>query len=343
MAHVGIITSGGDAPGTNAALRAAARVLLNAGTRVTGIRHSWQGAIDGDMVEIDRDFIHGIIENGGTVLKSSRTTLLTQQGDAERVIAALHGRGINALLVIGGEGSHKGALTLTQAGFPVVGIPKTIDNDLGGTDFTIGFQTAVQTATAAIDNVRTHTESHDQVMVAEVMGRHAGWIAVYAGIASGADLILIPERQWNTDEVCEHLDQRHRVQKRAFSLIVIAEGAIASQVDAKQVKDKRTDHLGRVYLGGVGEMLAWELAGHTGYECRSTNLGYILRGGSPTAQDRILATRLGAHAAELLLAGQGGVTVGIRGADIASTPFGEAVAALKLVPDELYTLAQRFF
>ena len=343
MNHIGIITSGGDAPGTNAALRAAARILLNADARVTGIRHSWQGVLDGDVVSIDRDFIHGIIEEGGTVLKSSRTTLLTQKGDAKKIIAALRGQGMDGLIVIGGEGSHKGALALTDAGFPVVGIPKTIDNDLGGTDFTIGFQTAVQTATAAIDNVRTHTESHDQVMVAEVMGRHAGWIAVYAGIASGADLILIPERPWNVDEIREHLDQRHRVQKRAFSLIIVAEGAIASQTSGKAVKDKRTDHLGRAYLGGVGEMLARELARHTGYECRSTNLGYILRGGSPTAQDRILATRLGARAAELLLEGQSGVTVGIRGIDICTTHLGDAVAQLKLVPDELYGLAQKFF
>ena len=343
MKHIAIVTSGGDAPGTNAAIRAVARVALTRGSRVSGVSHGWEGVIAANYIEMTRDNIMGIIDDGGTVLKSSRTRLLTQEGDVERIIAGLQKRGIEGVVVIGGEGSHKGALALCKAGFPVVGVPKTIDNDLGCTDLSIGFMTAVQTATEAIDRLRTHTESHDRVMIVEVMGRHAGWIATYAGMASGADLILVPERQWSLDTLKEHLDKRHKNLKRSFSLIVAAEGAVESQALLKRANETRTDHLGRLYLGGIGEVLAKALEQRTGYECRSTNLGYLLRGGPPIAFDRILATRMGSAAADMLLDGKSGVTTALIGREIVETPVAEAVGKLKTVPDGDFALAERFF
>jgi len=343
MKHIAIVTSGGDAPGTNAAIRAAARVAHINGIQVSGVVHGWAGATRDEFIEIDRDTIHGVIEEGGTFLKSERSPILTKEGDAQRVIDGLQKRGVEGVVVIGGEGSHKGALQIANAGFPVVGVPKTIDNDLGGSDFTIGFHTAVETATSAIDRLRTHTESNDRVMVVEVMGRHAGWIATFSGMASGADLILIPEREWSLDSVSQHLTKRHRERGRSFSLIVLAEGAISSQSEIDLTRDARRDHLGRTYLGGLGEALAPRIQERTGFETRSTALGYLLRGGTPDANDRILATRLGTEAAKRLLAGESGVTIGQIGSEVRATRIGDAVAQLKLVSDEDYQLAATFF
>lgn len=343
MQHVAIVSSGGDAPGTNAAIRAAARIALLAGVRVSGVVHGWAGAPRGELIDINRDTIHGIIEEGGTFLKSERSPILTQEGDAQRVIEGLSAHGVEGVIVIGGEGSHKGALKVAQAGFPVIGVPKTIDNDLGGTDFTVGFHTAVETATHAIDRVRTHTESNDRVMIVEVMGRHAGWIATFSGMASGADLILIPERKWSIEGIHEHLAKRHGERGRSFSLIVLAEGAISSQSEIDLSRDARRDHLGRTYLGGLGEVLAPMIQESTGFETRSTALGYLLRGGTPDANDRILATRLGTVAMRRLLDGESGVTIGQIGSEVVATPIQQAVAKLKLVKDEDYQLAATFF
>ncbi|NUQ35572.1 MAG: ATP-dependent 6-phosphofructokinase [Planctomycetaceae bacterium] len=343
MKHIGIVTSGGDAPGTNAALRAASRAAFARSVKVSGLLHGWEGAVKNDFLEITRDVVHGIVERGGTILHSRRTKLLTAKGDVEKVIAGLRRHKIEGLVAIGGDGSHRGALVLAEAGFPVVGVPKTIDNDLLGTDFTIGFQTAVQTACDCIDRLRAHTESHDRVMIVELMGRHAGWIAAFAGLASGADLILVPERMWGIDEVCDHLKQRHDVEKRNFSLIVVAEGAIESQKMLRRAKDTRHDHLGRPHLGGLGDVLARALEERTGYECRSTQPGYLLRGGSPVAVDRLLATRLGLRAADCLLDGMSGISVG----EVGSKPVENAIADVakgnKPLPDLEYERAARFF
>ncbi len=343
MKRVGIITSGGDAPGTNAALRAASRFLLSKGVDVQGICYSWSGVITDSYQQITRESLHNIIQQGGTILKSERTPLLTEKGDVEKVIKGLEQKGIEGVLLIGGEGSHKGGLKLAEQGFPIIGIPKTIDNDVLGTDYTIGFQTAVQTATDAIDRIRTTTESNDRVMIVEVMGRHAGWIATFAGIASGADMILIPERRWDFDLLANHLEQRHKTQKRSFSLIVVAEGASESKGTIKLPKDKRLDHLGRPVLGGIGHKLAQSIEELLGYSSRSTNLGYLLRGGVPIADDRILATKLGVFAAQLLLEGSSGISVGEQGKVLTQTSFQNVTQKLKTVPNKIYELATHFF
>lgn len=340
--HLAIVTSGGDAPGTNAAIRAAARVALEAGVRVSGVRRSWLGVQSGELVELTRARLAGVVRQGGTILNSARTRLLMEPGDGERIASRLADQGVDCVLVIGGDGSHKGALALSEAGFPVVGVPKTIDNDISGTDVSIGFQTAVETATQAIDRIRTHTESNDRVMVVEVMGRHAGWIATWAGIASGADLVLIPEFPWNLETVHQHLKKRHEADHRDFSLIVIAEGATDTDGSIK-VEARRTDHLGRPFLEGIGELLAWEVEQQLGFECRCTTLGYLLRGGTPVAADRLLATRLASNAVDCLLEGVSGVMVGSLHGSVARTPLAQVAGIAKPVDAATYRLAQRFF
>lgn len=340
--HIAIVTSGGDAPGTNSALRAVARCAIAKGVKVSGVVGSWQGVVDGRYLELSHEHLAGIVRTGGTILRSSRTPLLTADGDAEKIARLLKQHSIDAVVVIGGDGSHRGAAKLANTGFPVVAVPKTIDNDLGGTDLTIGFCTAVETATTAIDRIRTHTESNDRVMVIEVMGRNAGWIATYAGLASGADLILVPEFSWSLDTIASHLQQRHNERGRDFSLIVVAEGARNSAEDIQLADDRRVDHLGRSFLGGIGNHLATLIEDRVGFESRCTTLGYLLRGGAPIAEDRILATRLGAAAADTLLNGASDLSVAWRGGSVDFVPLSDVNQAHKVVDEATYRLAARF-
>jgi 6-phosphofructokinase 1 len=337
---VGILTGGGDCPGLNPVIRAAVRTSIGYGFEVAGVLNGWKGLIDVEIKPLDLYAVSGILHRGGTILGTSRTNPYRDNASAEKLKAGFKKLGLGALIAIGGEDTLGAAVKLYKDGFNVVGVPKTIDNDLSGTDFTFGFDTAVNIAMEAIDRLHSTAESHQRIMVVEVMGRHAGWIALHSGIAGGADLILIPEVPIKMNEVCAVIKKRHDKGKN-FSIIVVAEGA---KFDGSEVLvEKKLDEFGHVRLGGAGELLAKKIEEMTGYETRVTVLGHIQRGGSATAFDRMLGTRFGAKAAELVKKGQFGQMVALRGNSIVSIPIEEAVGKLKTVDAEFYDLAKTFF
>jgi ATP-dependent phosphofructokinase / diphosphate-dependent phosphofructokinase len=339
--HIGILTGGGDCPGLNAVIRAVVRRADAAGWDVVAVREGWRGLVEPLFEELGPQQVSGILPRGGTIIGTSRTNPFNLDHGVERVLRNFADRELDALVAIGGEDTLGVAARLhAEHGFPVVGVPKTIDNDLSGTDYTFGFDTAVSIATEAIDRLHTTAESHNRVMVVEVMGRHAGWIAVHSGIAGGADVILIPEIPVDFDDVAETIRKRHARGKN-FSIVVVSEGTELPGLAA----DGETDQFGHVTLSerGVGETLGHEIEERTGFETRVTVLGHIQRGGTPTARDRVLATRFGLKAADLALAGEFGQMAALRGDAIVAVPLAEATAELKLVPRDWYEVASAFF
>ena len=339
--RLGVLTGGGDCPGLNPVIRAITRRAIQAGIMAIGIRKGWKGLIQADPMPLTLDSVSGILHRGGTILGTSRTNPYKKPEDAKQVIANIQKLQLDALIPIGGEDTLGVATRLKKDGQKVVGVPKTIDNDLSATDFTFGFDTAVNIAMEAIDRLHTTAESHHRIMVAEVMGRHAGWIAIYAGIAGGADVVLIPEEPIDVDAACDIIRKRH-ARGKDFSIVVVAEGA--------QFKDKslvaqegRLDEFGHMRLGGIGDQLGKLIEKRTGYETRVTVLGHIQRGGSPTAFDRVLGTRFGVKAVELVLEGTFGVMVSLQGSKIVGVPIEEGTGALKTVDRELYNIAKIFF
>ena len=339
--RIGTLTGGGDCPGLNAVIRAIVRRGLAQGHTVAGFRNGWAGAMAGELSELTHENTSGILHRGGTILGTSRTNPYGADGGAEKVRATLEEHGIDALIPIGGEDTLGVAGRLWQEGVPVVGVPKTIDNDLDGTDYTFGFQTAVQIATDAIDRLHTTAESHHRVMVVEVMGRHAGWIAVHSGMAGGADVILVPERRFDVEEVCERIRRRHGAG-RTFSIVVVAEGAERKDGEGPSGGGE-VDAFGHVRLGGIGVELEREIEERTGYESRMTILGHVQRGGTPIAYDRVLATRFGVAALDAVDDGDFGKMVALRATTIERVPLEEALREPKLLDPALYETAEVFF
>jgi phosphofructokinase-like protein len=344
MSRIGLLTGGGDCPGLNAVIRATVRRGLADGTTsFVGFRHGWAGVLADEAMELDLDSTAGILPRGGTILGTSRTNPFAGDSDGLTSIRrTLESRGVDALIPIGGEDTLGVALRLHWEGIPVVGVPKTIDNDLGATDVTFGFQTAVQIVTDAIDRLHTTAESHNRVMVVEVMGRHAGWIATHAGIAGGADAILVPERPFDIDEVCAHLTRRHE-RNRSFSIVVVAEGATPREGTLQIREGSPTDAFGHARLGGIGVLLESEIEARTGFETRVTILGHVQRGGSPVAFDRVLATRFGVAAMDAVAGGRFGAMVALRGTEIVEVDLEEALREPKLLDPALYRTAELFF
>jgi 6-phosphofructokinase 1 len=343
MARVGLLTGGGDCPGLNAVIRAAVRRGLADGASLIGFRNGWAGVLEDDAIELTLQSTAGILPRGGTILGTSRTNPFAPgQGGAERIRQTLARRGVDALVPVGGEDTLGVALRLAGEGIAVVGVPKTIDNDLGGTDATLGFQTAVQIVTDAIDRLHTTAESHNRVIVLEVMGRHTGWIATEAGIAGGADAILVPERPFAVEEVCAHLRRRHK-RGRSFSIVVVAEGAAPRDGTLQTRADAPRDAFGHVRLGGIGVVLEDEIERLTGYETRVTILGHVQRGGTPVAFDRVLATRFGVGAMQAVAAGRFGTMIGARGTELVEVELELALREPKLLDPALYETAELFF
>jgi phosphofructokinase-like protein len=345
MARIGILTGGGDCPGLNAVIRAAVRRGSSEyGHEFVGFRYGWKGVLERDTVDLTLESTAGILPRGGTILGTSRTNPYADGADGSaRVLESLRALGVDALIPIGGEDTLGVAARLVEAGVGLVGVPKTIDNDLGATEVTFGFHTAVQIATDAIDRLHTTAESHNRVMVVEVMGRHAGWIATYAGMAGGADAILVPERPFDIDEVCRSLRRRHD-RGRTFSIVVVAEGASPRDGSiAAPSAEADTDAFGHARLGGIAVTLEAEIERRTGYESRVTILGHVQRGGTPTAYDRVLATRFGVAAIDAVAAGRLGQMVALRSARIELVALTEALREPKLLDPELYATAEVFF
>ncbi|MBM3324951.1 MAG: 6-phosphofructokinase [Calditrichaeota bacterium] len=339
--RIGVLTGGGDCPGLNAVIRAVVRrSIVSYEYDVLGVRNGWKGLVDGDVEPLGLYAVSGILHRGGTILGTSRTNPTKNKDDVRRVIDNMQRYEIDALVVVGGNDTLHVGLELFNRGLKVVGIPKTIDNDILGTDFTFGFNTAVTIVTEAIDRLHTTAESHHRVMVVEVMGRHSGWIAVMSGIAGGADMILIPEVPFDVDKVCDTLKKRHKQKK--FSILVVAEGAVPT--DGKLVlAGEGTDEFGNVRLGGIGQVLGREIEKRSGIETRVTILGHIQRGGSPTAYDRVLATRFGVRAVDAVAEEQFGKMVALRSEAIGLVDIKEAILANKKVDMHLYEIAEIFF
>ena len=344
--RVGILTGGGDCPGLNAVIRAVARRSFDQGDTVVGIREGWRGLVEGNGAELGPQDVSGLLPRGGTIIGTSRTNPYKLDGGVERVLENMRVLRIDALVVVGGEDTLGVAAKLyADHRAAVVGVPKTIDNDLSATDYTFGFDTAVSIATEAIDRLHTTAESHNRVMVVEVMGRHTGWIAVVSGIAGGADVILIPEQPLTVEEACEEIRRRHE-RGKDFSIVVVSEGyqlTFASGERQTVSRGEGVDEFGHVRLGGVGDLLARDIEARTGYETRVTVLGHVQRGGSPTARDRVLATRFGLKAADLVREGKFGRMAALRGDAIVDVPLEDAVAQLKTVPEDFYEVARTFF
>jgi ATP-dependent phosphofructokinase / diphosphate-dependent phosphofructokinase len=347
VARVGVLTGGGDCPGLNAVIRAVTRRSLTRSHEVVGIREGWRGLVDGHFTELGPREISGLLPRGGTILGTTRTNPYKTDNGVARVLANFEAAGLTALVAIGGEDTLGVAARLhEEQSFPVVGVPKTIDNDLSATDYTFGFDTAVWIATEAIDRLHTTAESHNRVMVLEVMGRHTGWIAVMSGIAGGADVILIPEQPITVEDACEELRRRHG-RGKDFSIVVVSEGYeltyASGEKRAVAEEARASDQFGHVRLGGVGDALAREIEERTGFETRVTVLGHVQRGGSPTPRDRVLATRYGLKAADLVQQERWGTMAALHGDEIVDVPLASAVAELKTVPPAWYDVARAFF
>ena len=340
--RIGMLTGGGDAPGLNAVIRAVVRKATDIyGDVVIGFRNGWKGAIDAEVETLTADSVKGILPRGGTILGSSRTNPFKIADGVTKIEHTLASFKIDALIAIGGEDTLGVASKLFDQGVNVVGVPKTIDNDLSGTDFTFGFNTAVEIATEALDRLHTTAEAHQRVMVVELMGRHAGWISTYAGIASGADVILIPERPFDLDEVCEHITHRHQ-RGRTFSIVVVAEGATPKEGTFETLSGDK-DSFGHERLGGIANALAPEIEKRTGFETRVTILGHVQRGGTPSAFDRVLATRFGIAAIDAVHDHDFGKMVALRANKIERVSLAEGVGELKTIDPDIYSVAEVFF
>ncbi|ADJ44256.1 6-phosphofructokinase [Amycolatopsis mediterranei S699] len=339
--RVGVLTGGGDCPGLNAVIRAVVRKGIEVhGWDFVGFRNGWNGPLTGDSRPLGLNDVEDILTRGGTILRSSRTNPYKVEGGVDKIKQVLADQGVDALIAIGGEDTLGVAKRLTDDGIGVVGVPKTIDNDLGATDYTFGFDTAVSIATEAIDRLHTTAESHHRALVVEVMGRHAGWIALHSGLAGGASVILVPERHFNVDQVVSWVERRF--EKEFAPIIVVAEGALPEGGEEKLLTGEK-DAFGHVRLGGIGTWLADEIAHRTGKESRAVVLGHVQRGGTPTAYDRVLATRFGLNAVDAVADGDFGVMVALKGTDIVRVKLSEATAELKTVPVERYQEAEVFF
>jgi len=341
MKRIGVLTGGGDCPGLNPVIRAVVRKALDSKLEVAGIRNGWKGLIEGDTVPLDLQAVSGILHRGGTILGTSRTNPYKDKENVKKVRSNVEKLGLDALVIIGGEDTLGVASRFCKEGVKAVGVPKTIDNDINCTDYTFGFDTAVNIATEAIDRLHTTAESHHRIIVCEVMGRHAGWIAVHAGLAGGADVILIPEIPIDIEEVCKILKNRRDRGKR-FSIVVVAEGAKFKK-GQMVVQEEKLDAFGHVRLGGMGRQLSDLIEERTGYETRVTVLGHIQRGGSPTAFDRVLGTRFGVAAVELVKEGKFGYMVSLQGNKILPVLIEDAVKELKTIDMALYDIARIFF
>ena len=342
--RIGVLTGGGDCPGLNAVIRGVVRAGVNRhGHEIVGFRYGWAGVLERNVVDLTPKNTSGILHRGGTILGTSRTNPYKGGADGTaEVRATLEAERVDALIPIGGEDTLGVAGRLSADGIPVVGVPKTIDNDLAGTDVTFGFHTAVQIATDAIDRLHTTAESHNRVIVVEVMGRHAGWIAAYSGIAGGGDVILVPERPFDIDEVCERIKRRH-ARGTTFSIVVVSEGALPRDGSGITTASAETDAFGHVRLGGIAVMLEKAIEDRTGFESRMTILGHVQRGGTPTARDRVLATRYGLKAADLVGEGRFGRMAALHGDAIVDVSLDEATRELKTVPPDWYDVARAFF
>jgi 6-phosphofructokinase 1 len=341
MEKIGILTGGGDCPGLNAVIRAVVRRSLKLGYDVIGIKNGWAGLIEGKVEPLTDFSVAGILPRGGTILGTSRTNPFKSAESLQKLKSNWLRFGLNYLVAVGGEDTLGVAQKLYTEGYPIVGVPKTIDNDLAGTDYTFGFDTAVQIVTEAIDRLHTTAESHKRVMVVEVMGRHAGWIATYSGMAGGADCILVPERKFDLQEVCGLI--RKRIDRgREFSIIVVAEGALPAQTEHVITKTGHLDEFGHEQLGGIGDWLGGQIEQLTGIETRVTVLGHVQRGGTPTAADRVLATRVGLKAVELIHNKQFGHMAALRGTEIIAVPLAEALRE-KLLDFKVFDDAAVFF
>ncbi len=342
--NVGILTSGGDCPGLNAVIRAAVRKALTIGFKPYGIYAGWKGIIDGNYKELTLKDVSGIINRGGTIIGSSRYSPFEQENGKQLLLDKMEESPLDAVICIGGEGSMHIAQMAYEAGLNVVGVPKTIDNDIYGTDYTFGFDTAVNIATEAVDRLHTTAESHHRIMILEVMGRHAGWIALYSGIAGGADAIVIPEKKITIDDILDVVKSRAE-RGKLFSIIVIAEGAeyIMDELKEKYHTDDKYDDFGRKRLGGVANYLAEELEKLSGFESRATILGYVQRGGMPSAFDRMLGTRFGVYSMRMVQEGKFGRMAALKGSSIDDITIKEAISKLKTVDLNIYKTAEVFF
>jgi 6-phosphofructokinase 1 len=340
--RLGLLTGGGDCPGLNAAIRAVVRKAeVGFGDEILGFRDGWKGVVVDEALQLDVARCRSILPRGGTILGTTRANPFKMADGVARVIETVERRGLDAVIAIGGEGTLRASSQLAALGLPVVGVPKTIDNDVGGTDFTIGFDTAVQVATEAIDRLHSTAESHDRVIVCEVMGRHVGWIATYAGLAGGAAVVLVPEEPFDIDRVGEHLLRRH-TKGRFASIVVVAEGAkpLEGTLELPPVEIDQYDH---ERLGGIGAVIAREIERRTGLEARFTILGHVLRGGTPTAFDRVLATRFGIAAVDSAHDKDFGSMVALSGSEVVRVPLAEATRQLKVVDPELVSKVARIF
>jgi len=345
--RIGILTGGGDCPGLNAVIRAVVRRSTDRGHETVGIRDGWKGLTDGLFMPLGRREVTGILPRGGTILGTTRSNPYKLEGGIEAVLRNVSEQRLDAVVVVGGEDTLGVAARLhREQELPVVGVPKTIDNDLNGTDYTFGFDTAVTVATEAIDRLHTTAESHNRVMVVEVMGRHTGWIAVMSGIAGGADVILIPEQPITVEDACKELIKRHEGGKD-FSIVVVSEGYELTYESGEHRLvagvARESDQFGHLVLGGVGDALARDIEERTGFETRVTVLGHVQRGGTPTPRDRVLATRFGLRAADLAHEGRFGRMAALQGDRIVDIPIEEATRELKTVPAEWYDVARAFF
>ncbi|MFH1709651.1 MAG: ATP-dependent 6-phosphofructokinase [bacterium] len=341
--RVGLLTGGGDCPGLNAVIRAAVRKGMDKYKyEMIGIKKGWAGMVEPDAEPIDLNSVSGILQRGGTILRTSRTNPAKIEDGFNKCANAFKVLKMDALIATGGEDTLGVANKLCKMGLPVIGVPKTIDNDLSATDFTFGFDTAVNIVMEAVDRLHTTAESHDRVMIVEVMGRHAGWIATYGGIAGGADVILIPEEPFDIGEVCSMIQKRHARGKN-FSIVVAAEGALPKDASTFMTKGGELDSFGHVKLGGIGDALAKEIEKRTGFETRATVLGHVQRGGSPTAFDRVLGTRFGIAAIDLVASKKWGRMVSLSGNKIVDVPLEDAVKQLKTVDKSFFEIAKVFF
>jgi len=340
--RIGILTGGGDCPGLNAVIRAIVRKSLPRGYEVYGLLDGWSGLLKKNFKKLDYPDVSGIIHVGGTIIGTSRTNVYKDEETIKEAFKNFKELGLHGLIAIGGEGTLTVSHKMFERGMNIVGAPKTIDNDINETDFTFGFDTAVEVATEAIDRLHTTAESHKRVMVVEVMGRHAGWIASFAGLAGGADVILVPEHDTSLEQVCNSIETRKK-RGKVFSIVVVAEGASLIKDGKKiSVHKSRVDDFGRHQLGGVGQLLADEIEKKINMEARVTVLGHIQRGGTPTAHDRVLATRYGAYAADLIHEEKWGHMASILNNKLTAVPLAKAVATLKTLPDEYWKLIQEF-
>jgi 6-phosphofructokinase 1 len=341
--RIGVLTGGGDCPGLNAVIRAIVRKGIDEyGHAIVGFRDGWRGPIESQFEELTLESVRGILPRGGTILGSSRTNPLKDDAGPDRVAECMESLKLDGLIAIGGEDTLGAAKQMHDRGLPVLGVPKTIDNDIGATDMTFGFDTAVQIATEAIDRLHTTAESHHRNLIVEVMGRHAGWIALWSGMAGGADVILIPERPFDIEEVCRLIRRRHQ-RGRYFSIVVVAEGALPAEGTMAVAGSGETDQFGHARLGGIGQQLEREIEERTGFESRATVLGHVQRGGSPTAFDRVLATRFGIAAIDAASRGEWGKMASLRSMKIEMVELADAVAELRTVPDEEFEAAEAFF